>query len=116
MGVRPLHFPGPVGAFHGSQLEGNPVSPLLTSRLILHRTEPIHVEDHSMLGHEPDVLCQVLEGVQFDGITLSAGLVNHLASGTTRFVVQIDLHFDVRRSIRTIFWILNNLLLLVWIL
>ncbi len=71
MGIRPLKLPGLVGAFHGSQLESNPISPLLASSLILHRIEPIHVDDHPVLGHEPDVLCQVLEGIQLDGITLS---------------------------------------------
>ena len=69
--------------FHGSQLEGNPISPFLASRLILHRIEPIHVDGHPVFGHEPDVLCQVPEGLQVDGITLSTGLVDHLASGTT---------------------------------
>ena len=69
-----------------------------------------------MAIHEPDVLCQVLEGIQLDRITLSAGLVDHLASGATRFVVQIDLHFDVRWSIRTILWIFYDLLLLGWLL
>ena len=51
-------------------------------RLILHRIEPIQVDGHPVLGHKPDVLCQVLEGVQLDGITLSAGLVDRLARGT----------------------------------
>ena len=61
MGVRPLQLPGLVRALRGCQLEGNPVSPLLASRLILHGVEPIHVDDHPVLGHEPDVLCHVLE-------------------------------------------------------
>ncbi len=116
MGVRPLKLPGLVCAFHGSQLEGNPISPLLASRLILHRVEPIHVNDHSVFGHEPDVLCQVLEVIDLDMITITTAFVNHLASGTTRLEVQVDLHFDVWRSIRTVLWIFNNLPLLVWLL
>ncbi len=83
MGICPLHLPGLAGAFHGSQLEGNPVSPLLASRLILHRIEPIDVDGHPVLGHEPDVPCQVLEGLQLDRTTLSIAFVDHLASGTT---------------------------------
>ena len=116
MGVRPFQLPGLVGAFHCSQLEGSPVFPPLTSRLILHRTEPIHVEDHSMLGHEPDVLCQVREGIYLGSITLSIAFANHLASGTTRFEVQVDLHFDVWRSVWAVLWIFYDLLLLVWLL
>ena len=116
MGVRPLKLPGLVCAFHGSQLEGNPISPLLASRLILHRIESIDVDDHSVFGHEPDVTCQVLEGVQLDGVTLSTGLVDHLASGTTRFGVQVDLRFDVGQSLRTILGIFNKLLLFAWLL
>ncbi len=57
MGVRPLQLPGLAGAFHGSQLEGNPVSPLLASILILHGVEPIDVDNHPVLGHEPEMLC-----------------------------------------------------------
>ncbi len=83
VGVRPLKLPGIAGAFHGSQLVSNPVSPLLASRLILHRVEPIHVSDHPVFGHEPDVLCQVLEGVQLGSITLSVAFVDHLARGAT---------------------------------